>query len=201
MDPEQRQQMRERIQRMSPQEREQFFARMRERGGPGGPGMGRGRGGDPREGSARRRMANAATASTVPTVDRGATTIDALFSPLPPTVSNGRLWLLENGRLRSVNVRLGVTDGTASELLGVRAAQPTPVSGARPSSVAWVDSLRQPAEAGGDVAGFDRPVPEGGRALTVGAQLVTNVTTPEVEASSPGGGGSPLIPTFGRRRR
>ena len=173
MDPEQRQQMRERIQQMSPQEREQFFARMRERGGPGGPGIGRG--GDARGGNARRRMANAASGATVPTVERGATTIDALFSPLPPTVSNGRLWLLESGRLRSVNVRLGVTDGTASELLAVRAAEASPA-----------------VEAGG-------PPPP--RALTVGAQLVTNVTTPEVEASSPGGGGSPLIPTFGRRRR
>ncbi len=121
---EQRQQMRERIQQMSPEEREQFFARMREgRGGPGGPGPGRGPGGPGRPGGgprAARPPAAASAADTVPAFERGATTIDALFSPLEVAERNASVWLLEEaGQLRSVDIRLGVTDGSASELVAV----------------------------------------------------------------------------------
>ena len=119
---EQRQQMRERIQQMSPEEREQFFARMRERrGGAGGPGGGPGgfgrRGGGP---PTARQPAAAPTAETVPAVERGATTIDALFAPLEVVERDASVWLLdESGQLRSVDIRLGVTDGSASELVEV----------------------------------------------------------------------------------
>ena len=119
---EQRQQMRERIQQMSPEEREQFFAQMRERrggagGSGGGPGgFGRRAGGPPTA----RRPAAAATAETVPAVERGATTIDALFAPLEVVERDASVWLLdESGQLRSVDIRLGVTDGSASELVQV----------------------------------------------------------------------------------
>ncbi len=50
-------------------------------------------------------------------VSSGATTIDALFAPLTVTETRGRAWLYENKQLRSVQVRLGVTDGTFSELV------------------------------------------------------------------------------------
>ena len=121
---EQRQQMRERIQQMSPEEREQFFARMREgRGRPGGPGPGRGPGGSGRPGGgprAARPPAVASAADTVPAFERGATTIDALFSPLEVAERNASVWLLEEaGQLRSIDIRLGVTDGSASELVAV----------------------------------------------------------------------------------
>ena len=206
-DPERRRQMMERIQQMSPEEREQFFARMRARGGgPGGGGRGGPRGGGPR------RLANAG-GTAIPAVERGATTIDALFSPLPPTVSNGRVWLLAGDRLESVAVRLGVTDGTASELLEVRGAEGTGATRARASSVAWVDDLRGPG--GGDASRPDAAAPAAASGspaaigspaasrLALGARLVTNVTTPEVGGPPSGGGGSPLIPQFpfGRRRR
>ena len=197
-DPERRRQMMERVQQMSPEEREQFFARMRARGG--GPG------GGPR-GGGQRRLANAADQSTVPTVERGATTIDALFSPLPPTVSNGRVWLLQGDRIESVEVRLGVTDGTASELLGVRRADADAPDEARASNVAWVQTLREPDGPGGAPRPADSPRPAdpgpAARGLAVGARLVTSVTTPEVDVAPAGGGGSPLIPQFpfGRRRR
>ena len=201
-DPERRRQMMERIQQMSPEEREQFFARMRARGGGpggGGPGGGGRRGGP-------RRLANAGGDTALPAVERGATTIDALFSPLPPTVSDGRVWLLQGDRLEPVEVRLGVTDGTASELLGVRGAEAPAPAPAQVSTAAWVEGLRGPAGDGGAVrpeAG-PTPPPNGGPAtgrLALGARLVTNVTTPEVEGPPSGGGGSPLIPQFGRRRR
>ena len=49
----------------------------------------------------------------------GATTIDALFGPLPARVSTGRvyLWLAGEKKLKSVRLRLGVTDGQYTELL------------------------------------------------------------------------------------
>ena len=203
-DPERRRQMRERIQQMSPEEREQFFARMRARGGPGGFGgrPGGARGGGPR------RLANAGADAAIPAVERGATTIDALFSPLPPTVSNGRVWLLEGDRLEPVEVRLGVTDGTASELLGVRGPEAPPPALAQVSNAAWVEDLRGPDGDGATPRPDAGPTPptNGGPAfgrLALGARLVTNVTTPEVEGPPSGGGGSPLIPQFpfGRRRR
>ncbi|MCY4074349.1 MAG: efflux RND transporter periplasmic adaptor subunit [Acidobacteria bacterium] len=204
-DPERRRQMMERIQQMSPQEREQFFARMRARGG--GPGRG-GPGGSGLRRGGPRRLANAGGDTAVPAVERGATTIDALFSPLPPTVSNGRVWLLQGDRLEPVEVRLGVTDGTASELLGVRGAEAPAPAPAQVSTAAWVEDLRGPGGDGGGLRPEAGPPPPttGGPAtgrLALGARLVTNVTTPEVEGPPSGGGGSPLIPQFpfGRRRR
>ena len=204
-DPERRRQMMERIQQMSPEEREQFFARMRARGG--GPGGG-GPGGSGLRRGGPRRLANAGGDTAIPAVERGATTIDALFSPLPPTVSNGRVWLLQGDRLEPVEVRLGVTDGTASELLGVRGAEAPATAPAQVSTAAWVEGLRGPDGDGRALRPeADPPPPTNGApaagGLALGARLVTNVTTPEVEGPPSGGGGSPLIPQFpfGRRRR
>ena len=125
---QQRQQMRERMQQMSPEEREQFRAE-RGRAGAGGPGgLGRpraagGPGGFGRGGGAApeaRQPTTASAADSVPTVDRGATTIDALFAPLEVAERRARVWLLNDaGQLQGVDVRLGVTDGTASELIEV----------------------------------------------------------------------------------
>ncbi|MGE5244316.1 MAG: efflux RND transporter periplasmic adaptor subunit [Betaproteobacteria bacterium] len=49
---------------------------------------------------------------------QGAETIDALFAPLQPTESSGRAWLYMNKQLKPVHVRLGITDGQVTELLG-----------------------------------------------------------------------------------
>jgi len=46
-----------------------------------------------------------------------ATTIDALFGPLPTVETVGRVWLFNDGRLSQVRVRLGITDGQTTELL------------------------------------------------------------------------------------
>src|SRR5206468_3651263 len=48
---------------------------------------------------------------------QAAETIDALFAPLPPVESRGRVWLYMGKELKPVNVRLGITDGTNTELL------------------------------------------------------------------------------------
>jgi hypothetical protein len=48
-----------------------------------------------------------------------AETIDALFAPLPVIETRGNAWLYltEKKELKRVNLRLGITDGTQTELL------------------------------------------------------------------------------------
>jgi HlyD family secretion protein len=98
--------MMERFKGMSPDEQTQFIARMKDRGqdtsafekelpAKGKPGA--------------KAPAKSATA--------GAQTIDALFAPLPVVESRGRAWLFMNHELKAVNVRLGITDGTNTELI------------------------------------------------------------------------------------
>ena len=72
--------------------------------GEGGQRGGRGRGGAP---AAPRPSGGAETADT----------IDALFAPLPPVESRGRVWTFADRQLKPVDVRLGITDGTFTELL------------------------------------------------------------------------------------
>jgi len=46
-----------------------------------------------------------------------AQTIDALFAPLPQVETRGRVWLYIDKQLKPVAVRLGISDGTFTELL------------------------------------------------------------------------------------
>ena len=126
---------RERLQQMSPEERERF--RERRRGGGGHPAAG-----------TRARPANAAADAAGPAVARGATTIDALFGPLPQTRSTGRVWLLEQGRLLPVDVALGLTDGTSTELVQVGAAAGDEDSGAALAAGATLVSFISTPEPG-----------------------------------------------------
>ncbi len=204
MNDAQRQQMRERMQNMSPEQRAEFFAG-RGGGGRGGRGDG-GRGGS----GAPRRRANQNAGAMVRAVERGATTIDALFAPLEVVETNGRVWVLDADQLRPVEVRLGVTDGTATELLAVRGAGRR----ARPGPDPQIADLRQQIDALEDSearqnlerliarleADSDGAAPMASlptvAALVEGTQLVTGVTTPDAGSSSArsSGGGSPLIP-------
>ena len=207
-DPDRMRQFQERLQQMSPEAREQFMAQRRAGRGEGGGGFGGASGGPPRQ------RANVPATPTVPTVERGATTIDALFGPLPSTESTGRVWVMDNGRLRAVNVRLGVTDGTAAELLGSAGGGPV-----RPRENEQLAMLRQRLENLEDESArvtLERLIeqvearPDGPSSapgapsgqLQAGVQLVTNISTPDNGPSPPGGaGGSPLMPQFGFRRR
>lgn len=109
-----------------------------------------------RPGGGRPRPARAG-GTAVPAVERGATTIDALFGPLPPATSTGRVWVLEDGRLAPVTVNLGLTDGSVTELLD---------------------------------------------GMPAGTDLVSHVSTAADGAPRRApGGGSPLVPQFGRGRR
>ncbi|MGH9200934.1 MAG: efflux RND transporter periplasmic adaptor subunit, partial [Vicinamibacterales bacterium] len=96
--------MLERFKSMSPEERKQFIARMRERG---------------TDASAfENAVPKAAAKAPAALASQKAQTIDALFAPLPPVESRGRVWLFMDGELKPVNLRLGITDGTNTELLG-----------------------------------------------------------------------------------
>jgi len=87
-----------------------------DRFGRRGGGFGeRGGARDGRRGGRGRQASPAAVQSTGR--GQGAGTIDALFAPLPPVESRGRLWLFVDKQLKPVDVRLGVTDGTFTELL------------------------------------------------------------------------------------
>jgi HlyD family secretion protein len=44
-------------------------------------------------------------------------TIDSLFAPVPTVNTAGRAWIFVDHQLKPVNVRLGITDGTFTELL------------------------------------------------------------------------------------
>ncbi len=87
------------------------------RGGGGGFG---GEGGGFRGGGGRRsgRGREGAPAAPQPrAATPSADTIDALFAPLPPVESRGRVWTFADKQLKPVDVRLGITDGTFTELL------------------------------------------------------------------------------------
>jgi len=90
-------------------------------GGLGGDGGGfRGSGGGFRGAGGRRggRGRLGAPAAPQPTGRaQTADTIDALFAPLPPVESRGRVWTFADKQLKPMDVRLGITDGTFTELL------------------------------------------------------------------------------------
>jgi HlyD family secretion protein len=104
--------MLERFKTMSPDEQKQFIARMKERGA---------------DVSAFERPAKTQAPAQAPASSlfkpkygeaQSAQTIDALFAPLPSVETRGRVWLFINRQLKPVNLRLGVSDGTNTEVLG-----------------------------------------------------------------------------------
>ncbi len=106
--------MRERMASMSPEERQQMIERMRARGF--NPPDGNQSGAQP---AAAQTPSRRQTAQPTPARSGGATTIDALFGPLPPTESFGQIWLHQAGKLNRVRLRLGISDGQQSELIQV----------------------------------------------------------------------------------
>ncbi|MCU0249537.1 MAG: efflux RND transporter periplasmic adaptor subunit [Vicinamibacterales bacterium] len=168
MDPEERRRrFQERMASMSPEERAQFEARMRERGmdpnNPGGGTPGGGRGGFGQSGAAGpgQRGQGGAPGTGRPTGQApasanraGAQTIDQLFGPLPVTESSGRVWLDASGQLKSVRVRLGITDGTYTELLSgeLQAGQELVTAVVTPAQAAAASS-RSPLMPGGPGGG------------------------------------------------
>jgi hypothetical protein len=102
----------ERFKSMSPEEQQQFIARMKERGRDTSAFESpvTARGAKPAAGAKPPLQAKSGTTGS-------AETIDALFAPLPTTESRGRAWLFMNRQLKPVDMRLGISDGTNTELL------------------------------------------------------------------------------------
>ena len=96
--------MMDRFKGMSPDEQTAFIARMKDRGQDTSAFEKE----MPKKPAAKGKTKNAA---------ESAQTIDALFAPLPVVESRGRAWVFMDHQLKAVNVRLGITDGTNTELL------------------------------------------------------------------------------------
>ncbi|MCC7418081.1 MAG: efflux RND transporter periplasmic adaptor subunit [Acidobacteria bacterium] len=59
--------------------------------------------------------------ATSPAMASGAATIDALFAPVPSVETEGRAWIYTGGLLEPVPLRLGLSDGVNTEVLGPEA--------------------------------------------------------------------------------
>lgn len=95
--------MLERFKTMPAEERAQFIARMKERGTD--------------TSAFEALMAPQGRAPRAAAAAPQAQTIDALFAPLPPVESRGRAWTFTDRQLTPVQLRLGITDGTHTEVL------------------------------------------------------------------------------------
>jgi HlyD family secretion protein len=149
--------MLERLKGMSPDEQKQFIARMKERGV---------------DTSAFDKALAPAAKGKSPSAqakDGGATTIDALFAPLPTVITQGRVWIAPNKQLKSVRLRLGITDGTNTELVEGDLEPGTEVvtgivlpASARPAAAAGGNPLLQQGGRGGGFGGGGFPGGGGG---------------------------------------
>lgn len=95
--------MLERFKTMPAEERAQFIARMKERGTD--------------TSAFEALMAPQGRAPRAAAAAPQAQTIDALFAPLPPVESRGRAWTFTDRQLKPVQLRLGISDGTNTEVL------------------------------------------------------------------------------------
>jgi HlyD family secretion protein len=124
---ERRRRMEERLASMTPEERERWQARMRERQAQGGESPAGARGREGASGAAAgtptgrggrdmsRGIAGGVAGGTA--ISSGATTIDSLFGPLPVVETTGRAWLYIDKQLKPLRLRLGISDGTYTELI------------------------------------------------------------------------------------
>ncbi|MSO36363.1 MAG: HlyD family efflux transporter periplasmic adaptor subunit [Acidobacteria bacterium] len=137
--------MLERFKTMPAEERTQFLARMKERGGDTSAfeALMAPQGRAPRTGAPR----------TVATPQ--AQTIDALFAPLPRVESRGRTWVFTDKELKVINIRLGISDGTNTELVSDELQEGTEV-------VTGVTGLT-PARGAPAQGGAANPLMPGGR--------------------------------------
>jgi HlyD family secretion protein len=112
-----RAQMLERFKNMSPDEQKQFLERVKSRGGDVSAfQQAQAAAPKPKAGSEKGNNASSGLKMKYGSKQTGET-IDALFAPLPPVESTGRVWLYVDKQLKPVRLRLGITDGTNSELL------------------------------------------------------------------------------------
>ena len=91
---------------------------------------------------------------------QSAQSIDALFAPLATVESRGRAWVFVDHQLKPVTLRLGITDGTYTELLSEELQPPmevvTVVTGLgsnRTTAVAGSGNPLMPTQRGGGPGG------------------------------------------------
>ena len=98
---------------MSPDEQKQFVERMK------------GRGMDVTAFEKALKAAAPPASATKPKygAPQSAETIDALFAPLPTVETSGRAWVFMDRQMKPVSLRLGISDGTYTELLGTELQQ------------------------------------------------------------------------------
>jgi hypothetical protein len=162
--------MMERLQSLPPEERARVLERMRARGfdpapspdGPAEPSSGSPATSSPERPRDRlRRGGEEGDAAPLAARRPGATTIDALFGPLPAVEAVGRVWLYVDKQLQPVRVRLGITDGQATELLEGDITEGTLLvtnvatgNETRPAAGAFPPFMGPPGRFGGGPGGF-----------------------------------------------
>ena len=124
-DPERQARMMERFKSMSPDEQQQFIARMKGRGADtsafeqliSGPDKTKtGAKGSPKKSASANAQGGFVFQPRYGAPQSGEE-IQELFKPLPTTQSPGRVWLFVDHQLKPVALRLGITDGTFTELV------------------------------------------------------------------------------------
>jgi HlyD family secretion protein len=142
---ERRKQLEQRMASMSPEERERLQSRMREGGQRGGQ----------------------APPTAKPIATGNAATIDALFAPVQIQEGRARIWLRENGQLKAVNVRTGISDGSWTEIIANgEAAELQPGAEVVTNIVTGVEPAPRPGQqgqGGNPLMGPQRGGPGGGR--------------------------------------
>jgi HlyD family secretion protein len=122
VDPEERRRrIQERLAQVTPEERAAFEQHMRERQAQGSGG---GQGDPGNTGGASPGGQQPAASNPRAVTTTNASTIDSLFGPLPSVESRARAWLYINKQLKPVNLRLGISDGTYTEILNANEIQP-----------------------------------------------------------------------------
>ena len=110
-----RERLQERLQSISPEDRQRMLERMRAQGFD--PATADTSKTNPKPGPSARGGTEKKPDASLTTQHPQATTIDALFGPLPSVESVGRVWIYADNQLKPIRVRLGITDGQSTELL------------------------------------------------------------------------------------
>jgi HlyD family secretion protein len=134
--------MMDRFKSMSPDEQKQFIARMKDRGQDTAPFEKVMSGG---KGSAKPKDAPPKFVYVSRYGSQDGQTIDSLFTPLPAADGPGRVWVFMDHQLKPVNLRLGITDGTFTELLSGELQENMEVV----TGISGLGSTRTVAAAGG----------------------------------------------------
>jgi HlyD family secretion protein len=153
-DPERQARMMERFKSMSPDEQQQFLARMKGRGADtsafeqlsSGPGKTKAGGKSAPKKSASANAQGGFVFQPRYGAAQSGEEIQELFKPLPTTQSPGRVWLFVDKQLKAINLRLGITDGTFTELVNGDLEEGTEVV----TGVTGVSPARSAATAAGN---------------------------------------------------